>query len=76
MDIGHGRGLQAPVTETVGGRQGEEFLNIKKGNPRISLMVQRLTSPFNTEGVTLIPGQEANIPHDSGPKSQNTKQKK
>jgi len=41
-DIGHGRGLWAPVTETIGGRLGEEFLHIKKGNPRISLMVQWL----------------------------------
>ena len=33
------------------------------------------SSPSNAGGVNLIPGQEAKIPHASGPKSQNIKQK-
>ena len=33
------------------------------------------TSPSNAGGVGLIPGQGAKIPHASGPKNQNIKQK-
>ena len=33
------------------------------------------TSPSNAEGVGLIPGRGAKIPHASGPKIQNIKQK-
>ena len=33
------------------------------------------TSPSSTGGVGLIPGWEAKIPHASGPKNQNVKQK-
>ena len=33
------------------------------------------TSPFNAEGMGLIPGQGAKIPHTSQPKHQNIKQK-
>ena len=33
------------------------------------------TSPSNAEGVGLIPGQGTKIPHASGPKNQNIKQK-
>ena len=33
------------------------------------------TSPSNDEGVGLIPGQGAKIPHGSRPKNQNKKQK-
>ena len=33
------------------------------------------SSPSNAGGVSSIPGQEAKIPHASGPKSQNIKQK-
>ena len=33
------------------------------------------TSSFNTGGVGLIPGHGAKIPHASGPKNQNVKQK-
>ena len=32
------------------------------------------TSPFNAEGMGLIPGQGAKIPHTSQPKHQNIKQ--
>ena len=32
-------------------------------------------SPSNAGGVSLIPGWEAKIPHISGPKNQNMKQK-
>ena len=33
------------------------------------------TSPSNAGGAGLIPGQEAKIPHTSGPKDQNLKEK-
>ena len=33
------------------------------------------SSPSNPEGASLIPGQEAKIPHASLPKNQNMKQK-
>ena len=33
------------------------------------------SSPFNEEGVGLVPGREANIPYASWPKNQNIKQK-